>query len=108
MEIAQEYKPELLLLQDAYMGNANIFAQKLDYLSRLAQPEQWNYNDPQKEPNQILKNYLFYTYDRIKQENKIIITDEKTEMCFNTGLQTVNGNDIYAYFQRNTSTSLLK
>lgn len=105
MVTAQDYKPELLLLKDAYVGAPVVFAQKLDYLSRLAQPEQWNYNDTTKEPNQILKNYLFYTYDRVKQENKLAINEngEQCEMCFNTGLQTVNGNDIYAYFQKNTS-----
>lgn len=105
MEIAQDYKPELLLLKDAYLGSAELFAQKLEYLSGLAEPEQWNYNDSNVERNRILKNYLYYTYDRIKQENKLAICSagSSDEMCFNTGLQTVNGNDIYAYFQRNTS-----
>lgn len=52
---------------------------------------------------QILYNYLCYTYDRIKAENKIEISDDKSVMCFNTGLLTEHGADIYAYFVKNTS-----
>ena len=44
---------------------------------------------------QILYNYLCYTYDRIKAENKIEISDDKSVMCFNTGLLTEHGADIY-------------
>ncbi len=97
----EDYKPELILLRDAYMGNKEIFEKKLTFLSNMAQPEQWDYSVPEREPNFILRNYLYYTYDRIKQENKIAVTNDNEHMCFNTGLQTANGNDIFAYFLKN-------
>lgn len=100
-DYVDNYKPELLLLSDAYLGTQDVFASKLSYLATLAQPEQWNYNDPTKPANQILKNYLYYTYDRLKQERKIVFSENNQSMCFNTGLQTINGNDIFAYFEKN-------
>lgn len=103
MEVAQEYRPELILTQDAYLGSPDILKKKLNYLAGFAQPEPWSYNHGTDNSNFILKNYLYYTYDRIKQENKIEITDDNNCMCFNTGLQTVNGNDIYAFFEKNAS-----
>lgn len=104
VNIHTAYTPELWLHHDAYMGPKEVFDKKIVYLASISQPEQWNYSDPSKEPNLILKNYLYYTYDRVKQENKISISSIIKAMCFNTGLQTVNGNDIFAYFEENTNT----
>ena len=103
MDGMDSYRPELLLLSDAYMGSPENFAKKLQFLARFAQPEQWSYTSAGTEQNQILKNYLFYTYDRVKQEGKVSVSEDGALMCFNTGLQTVNGNDIYALFEKNTS-----
>lgn len=103
MEISQDYKPELILLSDAYLGSPDVFTKKLGFLASFAQPEQWDYGDSTKEPYVILKNYLFYTYDRIKQEGKFVISEDGNCMCFNSGLQTINGNDIFSYFEKNTS-----
>lgn len=81
--INEAYRPELILLRDAYMGNKEIFDKKLAFLAGMAQPEQWDYNSPEKESNFILKNYLYYTYDRIKQEAKISITKDNEQMSHN-------------------------
>lgn len=97
------YKPEFNLLADAYLGTKQAVSDKLKYLARMAQPEQWSYNS--SGDNSILYNYLCYTYDRILQEGKFSYTDDKLCMCFNTGLLTVNGADIYAYFVKNTNTN---
>ena len=59
----------------------------------MAQEEKWDYKGTSDK--QILYNYLCYTYDRIKAENKIEISDDKSVMCFNTGLLTEHGADIY-------------
>lgn len=67
----------------------------------MAQAEQWDYKGTSDK--QILYNYLCYTYDRIKAENKIEISDDEAAMCFNTGLLTEHGADIYAYFVKNNS-----
>lgn len=91
----QEYS----LLDDAYLGSKDLLLSKLNYLSKKAQAEQWDYSG--NSGKQILYNYICYTYDRIKQEGKIEISDDGEKMCFNTGLLTENGADIYAYFIKN-------
>lgn len=96
---SSSYKPEFNLLADAYLGNKQAVCDKLKYLARMAQSEIWSYKSAGD--NLILYNYLCYTYDRVLQEKKLSYTDDGQRMCFNTGLLTVNGADIYAYFVRN-------
>lgn len=93
------YKPEYNLLQDVFLGSRELLNSKLQFLSSMAQPEQWNYEG--SEEKSILYNYLCYTYDRIKMEGKIEVLDDGSAMCFNTGLLTEHGADIYAYFIKN-------
>ncbi len=100
-EAENSYKPEFNLLADAYLGSRSLLLSKLNFLAGMAQKEQWDYRGNAEK--QILYNYLCYTYDRIKQENKIEISPDGEKMCFNTGLLTENGADIYAYFVKNTN-----
>lgn len=93
------YKPEYNLLQDAFLGSKELLNSKLQFLANMAQPEQWNYEG--SEEKSILYNYLCYTYDRIKMEGKTEVLDDNSAMCFNTGLLTEHGADIYAYFIKN-------
>lgn len=102
MQESTKYQPEYNLLQDAYLGTKEILISKLNYLANMAQAEQWDYKGTTDK--QILYNYLCYTYDRIKMENKVEITDDKSAMCFNTGLLTEHGADIYAYFVKNNNS----
>lgn len=95
------YKPEYNLLEDAYLGKRELLAKKLNYLANMAQSEQWDYRG--SSDKKILYNYLCYTYDRLKQENKIEILEDESAMCFNTGLLTEHGADIYAFFVKNES-----
>lgn len=99
--IEKQYLPEYNLLMDSYLGSKSVVATKLDYLARMAQPEKWNYQNSNEK--NILYNYLCFTYDRIKQEEKISYSVDGKCMCFNTGLLTNNGADIYAYFVENTN-----
>ena len=100
----KEYYPEGYLYQDAYLGNKEAYQKKIDFLAKMAQPEKWNYpGDDESIDNFILKNYILYTYDQVKAENKIVQSSDGNNMCFNTGLQTINGNDIFAFFVKNTS-----
>ena len=101
MEQNTLYQPEYNLLRDSYLGNKDNLRSKLNFLANMAQPEQWNYKGTSDKT--ILYNYLCYTYDRIKAENKIELSENKSAMCFNTGLLTEYSADIYAYFIRNTS-----
>ena len=101
----KEYSPEAYLFREAYMGNKEAYQKKIDFLASIAQPEAWDCPSSEgvKGDKFILKNYLLYTYDQVRNENKIEISDDGQYMCFNTGLQTVNGNDIYAFFVKSTS-----
>ncbi len=99
MEENLKYQPDYNLLQDAYLGSKETRQKKLLYLSNMAQKEKWDYEG--SSDKWILYNYLCYTYDRVKMENKIEISDDKSAMCFNTGLLTEHGADIYAYFVQN-------
>lgn len=101
MEEISTYQPEYNLLRDAYLGSKETLRNKLIYLANMAQSEQWDYKGSTEK--QILYNYLCYTYDRIKEEDKIVFLDDKSAMCFNTGLLTEHGADIYAYFIKNES-----
>ena len=103
MSEAIKYQPEYNLLKDAYLGSKDVFKRKLCYLASMAQKEQWDYRG--SSDKQILYNYLCYTYDRLIMENKISFSDDKSAMCFNTGLLTEYGADIYAYFVRNNNTN---
>lgn len=96
------FKPEYNLLADAFIGNPEMLQPKLDYLSRIAQKENWDTKGTTDK--KILFNYIHYTYDRIKEENKTVISEDNESMCFNTGLLTENGADIYAYFIKNISS----
>ena len=103
-----EYVPEYSLDNDAFVGlKGCFFEEKLATLALMAKEELWNfkstkYRNPEKE-FPILNNYLFFTYDRLKSENKIAILEDDSAMCFNTGLQTRDyERDIYAYFTKNT------
>ena len=98
MPLLKEYQPEKTLLDDAYLGSPENFVKKLSFLSSLAQQERWDYINTSRRQFLILQNYLFYTYERGKQENKIAIAGKNEFMCFNTGLQTIHERDIYAYF----------
>lgn len=103
MEETTKYQPEYNLLQDTYLGSKDSLQKKLSFLSDMAQKETWDYKGTSDK--RILYNYICYTYDRIKAENKIEITDDKSAMCFNTGLLTEHDADIYAYFTKNMSVN---
>ena len=79
MEESLKYQPEYNLLQDAYLGSKDVLQKKLVFLANMAQEEKWDYKGTSDK--QILYNYLCYTYDRVKVENKIEILDDKTAMC---------------------------
>lgn len=100
------YRPEFNLLRDAYLGPKEVFVGKLNYLAQIAQPEPWDVKG--RTDKQILFNYLCYTYDRILQEGKIELTPDGNYMCFNNGLLTNNGADIYAFFTRNNNPAARK
>lgn len=71
-------------------------------------PNGWNFNDKDSQAKYqgqnypILTNYLNYTFLRIVEQDKIVFSEDDNQCCFNTGLQTCHGKDIYALFYRST------
>lgn len=107
-----QYKPEYLLSNDAFVGEKRgvIFESKLKILSEMAKEEQWNFNSDSYKTDRnfpILNNYLFFTYDRLKEEHKIEISEDGEIMCFNSGLQTRDyEKDIYVVLKANKNRPL--
>lgn len=71
-------------------------------LKDQAEPEDWGYQHSISErPNPILFNYIKYTYKRIAEEEKFVISPDGQYCCFNTGLVTASQESIYASFEAN-------
>lgn len=78
------------------------FNEKLEYLSKLAMPEAWNFKNSPSDPERplpILYNYIHHTFIRLEEEEKIAINGDYA--CFNTSLVTPNQEEIYALFTKN-------
>jgi hypothetical protein len=78
------------------------FTENIEALAALAEPEDWDYkNTPSTNPHPILRNYFTYTYQRVAEEEKILITDDREHCCWNTGLITATQEPIFALFAKN-------
>ena len=77
--------------------------QKLDELAELADDEVWEYQKPTSENHHkpILFNYLRYTYSRLAEEGKIVVSDDGQFIAFNTGLVTENQEPIFCLSNQN-------
>lgn len=76
--------------------------ERLDELADLAESEEWDYQrtpTPYKKP--ILHNYLKYTYSRLADEDKIVVSDDGQQITFNTGLVTPNQEPLFALCSHN-------
>jgi hypothetical protein len=73
-------------------------------LEGMALPERWSY-DSTKDGGDLsfLKNYLNFTYVRLKFEKKILLSADKENAAFNTGLVDTRYEPIYAFFSINTN-----
>ena len=75
---------------------------RLTELAEKAEPEDWEYQYTETEHSHpVLFNFIRYTYRRIAEENKIVISDEGQYACFNTGLVTPHQEPIFSSFETN-------
>lgn len=82
------------VIGDLYFRTWNDGARFLDELAEMAIPEKWSYNFFQsKQQHPILKSYTEKTYERLKQERKIVCSQNK--ILFNTGLINTYFKEIY-------------
>lgn len=78
------------------------FADNIEALAGLAESEDWEYRTTSSpNPHPVLRNYLTYTYQRVAEEGKIAVTDDREHCCWNTGLITPTQEPIYALFGKN-------
>jgi cold shock CspA family protein len=93
---------------------------KIAFLAKIS-PEPWDYlnSDPENRVLPVLSNYLYYTFGRLRKEEKLYnekrIAISETEVtyksvksrvkcaCFNTGLATTYQEEIFAYFVENNN-----
>lgn len=98
-----------MLLKDwAFLGNYDFYTNKLKVLAtNELPPEKWSYAG--KNDFGILRNYLYYTFEKLWQEREAANEDEKQQIiymdenvaCFNTGLYDKTWQPIYFYCVKN-------
>ena len=93
---------------DVFLGSHEKYNQKLSILANLAQKEIWTFKSIREEdPFRILRKYFEFTYDRIKEEGKLLISNDNTFACMNTGLLTVYDQEIVAIFTKSNRPKYL-
>lgn len=104
----RDQDPRTIFALFPYQGKAGeTWETPFETLANLARTEDWRFKRSEsiaRYPNQglpILTNYLNYTFLRLQDEEKIVYSVEGDKACFNTGLQTQRGKDIFATFFRN-------
>ncbi|QIK78369.1 DUF3825 domain-containing protein [Sphingomonas piscis] len=76
--------------------------ERLKQLAIMAEPEDWEpLEAPDRRPMAVLKSYIKYTFARLAEEGKVILSDDGAYYVFNTGLVTPNQEAIFALFDRN-------
>ncbi|QIK56680.1 DUF3825 domain-containing protein [Erysipelothrix sp. HDW6A] len=83
----------------ANLGNS--FNAKLRDLIALAEPEKWSI----LKTNDLIYNYIFSVFDLAMSQNLVFENEKKDAAVFNTGLMTLNGQDIYGMFLVNGDRS---
>lgn len=87
------------IFEFAYIPDVDL---KLQDLAKLAESEDWTYKKSESEyPLPVLFSYISYTYKRLIEEDKIVISESGEWACFNTGLVTENQESIFATFSKN-------
>ena len=93
-------QPDYIFLFDyAFCGTPTDFSKHLEDLADISEDEKWTFDD--SKPNDILKKYITNTFNRCYNQKKVLINENQSYSCFNTGLLTPNGHDIIALFEVN-------
>ena len=87
------------LFMYAFCGDEVVFTRFIEELSNLAEKEKWQTIGGK--PFDILRFYIFDTFCQCELKNLIFESNGNEFSIFNTGLMTVNGEDIYGLFQLN-------
>lgn len=78
---------------------------KFQHLSRIAEPEEWDYRESPTNTLPILSYYLHKTFDQLYVQEKVLYDEgdptNSKRACFNTGLVTELQEEILGVFVRN-------
>src|SRR5665811_1402455 len=104
----RDQNPREIFAHFPYNGPAGeTWEQPYKKLAEMARDEDWSFhrseflNQYQNQNYPVLTNYLNYTFLRLQEEGKIKLSEDGDKACFNTGLQTPRGKDIFATFFKN-------
>ncbi len=86
----------------AFLGSWSGF---LSELAEKAVAEEWDFRDSRRRSYHILIQYIKYTFARLRQENKVCVSEDNQFAAFNTGLVDKHYDDIYACFGPNDPRS---
>lgn len=86
------------LLRFAYTGTKEFFDDKLAELAEMAEDENWTFNSNGQ--LEVLYKYIVHTFDRLVDENKVLIDEKENFACFNTGLLTELGDSLIGMFTK--------
>lgn len=110
----KDQDPKEIFAHFPYNGTAGETWEKpFEVLAHMAKDEDWCFHRNEfitqyrHQNYPILTNYLNFTFLRLQDENKILLSEDGDKACFNTGLQTRRGKDIYATFFRNRQAAEL-
>ena len=89
-----------------FLGSREKYNEKLKILAGKAQPEIWTFrNLKTTDPYRILRNYFQFTYSRLEEENKILVSLDGRYSCMNTGLLTAYDEELVAIFSKSANPS---
>ena len=94
--------------QEAYVrplyrfGIIPSFDERLVELASLAESEEWDYKHTSTDRTMpILYNYVHFTFQRLEEQGKIVVSPDTEHVCWNTGLVTTNQESVYALYDQN-------
>ena len=71
----------------------------LSDIAHLASPEKWSFGSKIND-FEILENYIAYTFCKVQNEDKLMISVDQTFASFNTGLVDIHNDYIYMCFRK--------
>lgn len=90
------------ILDEVYVGKKEELNKKFALLANIAQDEMWTFRAiKDTDPFKIMRNYFFYTYNRLREENKLLLSTDEQYLSMNTGLLTKYDQEIVALFAKN-------
>lgn len=99
VETVEEPTNTCTLFEFACCGSDEFFNNQIEKVAIMAEQEVWS--SKENGEKDILKNYIFDTFDRCYELDIIELSDDEMWCCFNTGLMTMSGQSIFGLFTEN-------